>query len=84
MKVEVSNADTPEEIVEQGVGLIARGLFRMSEQQGPAAAAREASTILDHVRGHWMDLMRQASTKERGRLAEWAGKLEDERSSVYK
>lgn len=59
MKIEVSDTDTAEEIIEQGVGLIARGLFRMSAQQGPGAAATEASTVLDHIRGHWMDLMRQ-------------------------
>lgn len=61
MKIEVQDADTAEEIIEQGIGLIARGLYRMSVNDGPDTAARAASTVLDHIRGHWMDLMRQAS-----------------------
>ena len=64
MKVEVGINDSTEEIIEEGVGVIARGVFRISATSGPRAAADEASMILNHIRGQWVDLMRQAAKQE--------------------
>ncbi len=59
MKVEVNDHDDPAEIVEEGIGLIARGLFRLEQQQGVEAAMHEAEAILNHVRSHWFDLLKK-------------------------
>lgn len=62
---------TPDELIEEGVALIAQGLFRTSEQNGP----REARLLCDAVKATlsvmWMDLARQdaeaqADTAEAG------------------
>lgn len=64
---------TPDELIEEGVALIAQGLFRTSEQNGP----REARLLCDAVKATlsvmWMDLARQdaeaqADTAEAGRI----------------
>lgn len=50
---------TPGELIEEGIALIAQGLFRISEQNGP----REARLLCDAVKATlsvmWMDLARQ-------------------------
>lgn len=50
---------TPGELIEEGIALIAQGLFRTSEQNGP----REARLLCDAVKATlsvmWMDLARQ-------------------------
>lgn len=64
---------TPGELIEEGIALIAQGLFRTSEQNGP----REARLLCDAVKATlsvmWMDLARQeteaqADTAEAGRI----------------
>lgn len=64
---------TPGELIEEGIALIAQGLFRTSEQNGP----REARLLCDAVKATlsvmWMDLARQeteaqADTVEAGRI----------------
>ena len=65
MRIEVTDKDTAEEIIEQGIGLVARGLFRMAATAGPDAAAREAQTVISHIREHWFDLERQAAAKKK-------------------
>ena len=50
---------TPDELIEEGVGLIAQGLFRASKQNGPREARLLCEAAKATLSGIWMDLARQ-------------------------
>jgi hypothetical protein len=52
---------TADEIIEEGVGLVARGLFRKAKSEGHKEAAGSASSVLNVVRGMWLDFERNAA-----------------------
>lgn len=52
---------TADEIIEEGLGLVARGLFRKAKQSGHREAAGSASSVVNVVRGMWLDFERNAN-----------------------
>jgi hypothetical protein len=57
---------TPDRIVEDAIGELARGLFRANQQYGATEAAAIADAALKTVRGMWLDFERQKAGKELG------------------
>jgi hypothetical protein len=57
---------TPDRIIEEALGELARGLFRANQAYGPHEAAALADAALKTVRGMWLDFERQKAGKELG------------------
>jgi hypothetical protein len=58
MGLKISEKTPGDEIVEQGVGLVARGVFRLKEREGLEAAIRAAQAAQDTIRGVLSDFRR--------------------------
>lgn len=54
---EIKNA-TPDQLVEEGIGLIARGLYRAEKQGGTQAAYDLGRGATAAVRATWFDFVR--------------------------
>jgi hypothetical protein len=65
MRIEFTDKDTAEDIIEQGVGLIARGLYRLNLERGPETAAADAKLVRDHFASDWLEFTRQAEEAKR-------------------
>lgn len=50
---------TPDRIIEDAIGELARGLFRANEKYGAREAAALADAAIKTVRGMWLDFERQ-------------------------
>ena len=57
----MSTRKTGEQLVEEGVGLIAQGAFRTKEQQGAEEAVACLDAVITVVIGMKHDFMRQAA-----------------------
>jgi hypothetical protein len=55
---------TPNQLVEEGIGLIATGLFRANKEHGPAEAADMGSAAVSTIRGMWLDFYKKAAQAE--------------------
>ena len=49
----------PTNDIEDGVMLIARGLYRLDKEKGSAAAAAEAGAVISHFRDEWLTYMKR-------------------------
>lgn len=50
---------THDELIEEGIGLIAQGLFRANKQHGPQEARILCEAAKSTLSGIWMDLFKQ-------------------------
>lgn len=58
---------TPSELIEQGVGLIAKGMFRRGSKQGegrPKEAYEDGMTAVSVIREMAFNFLKQANRKE--------------------
>jgi hypothetical protein len=50
---------TPDELIEDGIALIAQGLYRSNKQNGPREARLLCEAAKSTLSGMWMDLAKQ-------------------------
>lgn len=55
----VNSMKTPDQLVEEGIGLIAQGLFRASKQHGPQEAREMCEAARRTLSGMWQDFAKQ-------------------------
>tara|TARA_R100001086_G_scaffold110710_2_gene56384 strand:+ start:600 stop:794 length:195 start_codon:yes stop_codon:yes gene_type:complete len=51
--------NTPDELIEDGIGLIAQGLFRANKQNGAREARLLCEAAKSTLSGIWLDLAKQ-------------------------